>query len=246
VTVPQQPVAAPRVIALWSAPRARSTAFFRSMVERGDLETLHEPFCNLVDFGEMIVGGEMVRSGQELISAIRELSARRRVFFKDTTDYRYPAVLDDERFVRDAVHTFLIRHPAEVAASYYALKPDMTAGDLGFEHMHEMYRRVRDLGGLPVILDSDDLVRRPAEAMAAYCAAVGLPSSPRSLSWRPGSRAEWSRSDRWHSAVSASSGFTATSTEYRVTVHNSAVLAGFCARNEPFYRALREERLVIG
>jgi hypothetical protein len=45
------------VFALWSAPRARSTAFVRSMVERGDLIALHEPFCNLADFGRPISKG---------------------------------------------------------------------------------------------------------------------------------------------------------------------------------------------
>jgi len=30
------------VFALWSAPRARSTAFFRSVAERGDVTVLHE------------------------------------------------------------------------------------------------------------------------------------------------------------------------------------------------------------
>ena len=45
------------VFALWSAPRARSTAFVRSMVERGDLIALHEPFCNRADFGRPISKG---------------------------------------------------------------------------------------------------------------------------------------------------------------------------------------------
>jgi hypothetical protein len=45
------------VFALWSAPRARSTAFFRSMVERGDLIALHEPFFDLLAFGETEVDG---------------------------------------------------------------------------------------------------------------------------------------------------------------------------------------------
>ena len=44
------------VFALWSAPRARSTAFFRSMAERGDMTVLHEPFCNLRDYGETDAG----------------------------------------------------------------------------------------------------------------------------------------------------------------------------------------------
>ncbi|MCX4820785.1 sulfotransferase [Streptomyces sp. NBC_01142] len=235
----------PRVIALWSAPRARSTAFFRSMVERGDLATLHEPFCNLVDFGETTVDDKVVRSDQELIEAMRTLSERQRVFFKDTTDYRYPSVLEDARFLREARHTFLIRHPDEIAASYYALKQDMTAKDIGLEQMYELYRAACDKGDRPVVLDSEDLVRRPVETVAAYCAAVGLPSRPEALNWQPGKRAEWERSDRWHTEVSNSSGFTAKSTEYAATVRNNAMLADFSARHEPFYQALFKERLVV-
>ena len=45
------------VFGLWSAPRARSTAFFRSMAERGDMTLLHEPFSNLRDYGETDVDG---------------------------------------------------------------------------------------------------------------------------------------------------------------------------------------------
>jgi hypothetical protein len=233
------------VIALWSAPRARSTAFFRSMVERDDLTALHEPFCNLIDYGETTVGDEVVRSDHQLIDAIWRLSEQRTVFFKDTTDYRYPAVLDDDRFLRGVRHTFLIRRPDEIAASYYALKPDMRATDIGLEYMHELYRVVCDRGGRAVVLDSDDLVRRPAETVVAYCAAVGLPARPDALSWRPGRRAEWERSDRWHATASTSSGFTSESTAYAVTVRNNVELAQFSARAEPFYRALHGERLMI-
>ena len=32
------------IIALWAHPRARSTVFERVMMERGDLQVLHEPF----------------------------------------------------------------------------------------------------------------------------------------------------------------------------------------------------------
>lgn len=235
----------PRLIALWSAPRARSTAFFRSIVERGDLAALHEPFCNIVDFGETTVDGQVVHSQVELIAALRALAARRRVFFKDTTDYRYPAVLKDEIFLREVRHTFLIRHPDEIAASYYALRPEMSAKDIGLEQMHELYEAVSATGQRPVVLDSEDLVNRPDKAMAAFCAAVGLPPRPEALRWRPGSRDEWRRSDRWHTDVSNSSGFIAKSTPYAITVHNNEQLAEFSARHLPFYRALHDQRLII-
>ncbi|MFE5890197.1 sulfotransferase family protein [Streptomyces sp. NPDC056468] len=235
----------PRVIAMWSAPRARSTAFFRSIVERGDLAALHEPFCNIVDFGETTVDGRVVRTEVELIAAMRALSARQPVFLKDTTDYRYPAVLADDVFLREVRHTFLIRHPDEIAASYYALRPDMSAKDIGLEQMHELYEAVSATGQRPVVLDSEDLVSRPVRTMAAFCAAVGLPQRPEALQWSPGRREEWQRSDRWHTDVSNSSGFTAKSTEYAVTVHNNEMLAEFSARHEPFYRALFDQRLIV-
>src|SRR5437763_104256 len=39
------------IVALWSAPRCRSTAFLRMMVERGDFTVLHEPCSQLKNFG---------------------------------------------------------------------------------------------------------------------------------------------------------------------------------------------------
>ncbi|WP_156725205.1 sulfotransferase-like domain-containing protein [Streptomyces apocyni] len=235
----------PRVIALWSAPRSRSTAFFRSVMERGDLTGLHEPFCNIVDFGETTVDGAPVRSAPALISAVRGLSARQRVFLKETMDYRYAEVLADEAFLREVRHTFLIRRPAEVAASYYALKPDMSRKDIGLEHMHELYEAVLATGQHPVILDSDDVVSRPAETLAAYWAAVGLEHRAEALSWQPGEREEWARSDRWHADVNRSSGFTAVGTTYDVTVENNATLAEFASHHEPYYRSLYTKRLTV-
>jgi hypothetical protein len=31
------------MLMLWSAPRSRSTAFYRMMIERGDFTAVHEP-----------------------------------------------------------------------------------------------------------------------------------------------------------------------------------------------------------
>lgn len=49
------------VYTLWSAPRARSTAFFVSMAERGDMLALHEPFWNLQAFGAVENSPELAR-----------------------------------------------------------------------------------------------------------------------------------------------------------------------------------------
>src|SRR6266545_5063670 len=60
------------VFALWSAPRARSTAFFRSMLERGDLLALHEPIEGLIYFGDTEVEGRTFESPVSLLAWLRE------------------------------------------------------------------------------------------------------------------------------------------------------------------------------
>jgi hypothetical protein len=71
---------ADRVFALWSAPRARSTAFFRSMVERGDMTVLHEPFCNLRDYGETDAGARTFDSPLSLLAWLDDETALRTAF----------------------------------------------------------------------------------------------------------------------------------------------------------------------
>jgi hypothetical protein len=234
------------VFALWSAPRARSTAFFRSMLERGDLIALHEPFCNLTQFGETDGDGQTFRSAAALLAWLRNETNDATVFLKDTTDYRQPDVLADRRFLAEGRHAFLIRRPEEIAASYYELFPNMSINAIGLQAMHELHAAVRDAGGnRPVVIDSDDLVARPEATMAAYCAAVELPFIPDALTWEPGERSEWRRTARWHLDVSASSGFASRERRHVHTVETSNQLARFAAHHLPFYEVLHAQRLHV-
>jgi hypothetical protein len=235
------------VYALWSAPRARSTAFFRSMLERGDLLALHEPIEGLMYFGDTEVEGRTFESPVSLLAWLREETQDVIVFLKETTDVRVgEVVLADRRFLAEARHAFLIRRPEEIAASFYALQPDIRIQDIGLETLHELYAAVDDAGGhRPVVIDSDDLVARPEATMAAYCAAVGLPFIPQALTWEPGERPEWRRSARWHADVGASSGFEQRARRYAHTVETSDELARFAAHHLPFYEQLHAHRLDV-
>jgi hypothetical protein len=241
------------VFALWSAPRARSTAFFRSMLERGDLLALHEPIEGLMYFGNTEVEGRTFESPVSLLAWLREETHDVSVFLKETTDSRVrEVVLADRRFLAEARHAFLIRRPEEIAASLYALTTtfeqpyrDMRIEDIGLEALHELHAAVHDAGGSrPVVIDSNDLVARPEATMAAYCAAVELPFIPRALTWEPGERPEWRRSARWHADVSASSGFEQREPRY-THVETSDELARFAAHHVPFYEQLHAHRLDV-
>jgi hypothetical protein len=240
------------VFALWSAPRSRSTAFFRSMLERGDVLALHEPLEGLVYFGNAEVEGRTFESPPSLLAWLRDETRDVKVFLKETTDSRVlDVVLADGRFLAEARHAFLIRRPEEIAASFYALtttfeapRRDMRVEDIGLEALHGLHAAVRDAGGhRPVVIDSDDLVARPGATMAAYCAAVGLPFVPSALSWEPGERPEWRRSARWHADASASTRFEQPDRRHPHTVETSEELARFAAHHLPFYEQLHAHRL---
>ena len=235
------------VYALWSAPRARSTAFFRSMIERGDLIGLHEPFYAVTDFAEFDVQGRRFESAARLLAWLTDETLDMRVFLKDTTDRRHVDVLAHPRFLAEARHAFLIRRPEEIVASYYAIRPAMRLEEIGLETLHELYVAVRDAGGnRPVVIDSDDLVARPAATLAAYCSAVGLPFVADALTWEPGERPEWQRSKRWHAHVANSSGFEPRTSVYPNALESSEKLARFVAHHLPFYEQLRALRLEVG
>jgi len=235
------------VFALWSAPRARWTAFFRSMVERGDMTVLHEPFCNLRDYGETEAGARTFDSPLSLLAWLRDETQNMNVFLKDHPPTAYlPDVLADRHFLAETRHAFLIRRPEEIAASNYALYPGIGTDAIGLETLCEVQAAVRDAeGDASVVIDSDDLVTRPEATMAAYCAAVGLSFLPRALTWEPGQRPEWRRSARWHVDVSASSGFERRECVYQHTVENSPDLARFAAHHRPFYDRLYAQRLDV-
>ena len=208
---------------------------------------LHEPFCNLRDYGETEAGARTFDSASSLLAWLRDETHDMSVFLKDHPPTAYVReVLADRRFLADARHAFLIRRPEEIAASSYELWPAMTVGSIGLERLCEVQAAVREAGAdASVVIDSDDLVTRPEATMAAYCAAVELPFNPRALTWEPGERPEWRRSARWHVDVSASSGFQRRERGYEHTVETCPDLARFAAHHRPFYEQLHAQRLDV-
>lgn len=235
------------VYALWSAPRSRSTAFLRSMLERGDLLALHEPLEGLVYLGPIEVAGQRFESPASLLTWLLDDTQQIGVFLKETINRPVlELVLADERFLTEVRHAFLIRRPEEIAASWHAIEGDMRIQDTGLEALHELHAAVRDAGGhRPLVIDSDDLVARPEATMAAYCAAIDLPFIADALHWEPGERPEWAHTPRWHRDVSASAGFEQPKRPDRHLLESSDVVVRFAARHRPFYEQLRAERLDI-
>lgn len=232
------------VLALWSAPRSRSTAFARMMAERGDRVVVHEPFSQVVDFGRASVGDRVAHDESDVLAALRAIAAKTPVFFKDTTDFHYPALLADRDFLAMATHTFIIRHPAGAIASHHALNPNLGREEIGFARLHELFEAVRAAtGSTPVVIDSDDLLDRPEDTVRAYCEAVGIGFRPEALNWQPGMRPEWQPTSRWHEATSRTAGFTRGAGRGAETVAADPVLTAYLDYHLPYYEQLRDAAL---
>jgi Sulfotransferase domain len=235
------------MLMLWSAPRSRSTAFFRMMTQRGDFTTVHEPFSYLAEFGYADVAGERLTSAPELIAALCSPARSQPVFAKETTGKHYPEVLAHRDFLTSgALHTFLIRHPRETIVSYLALNPDAALHKIGFESQYEIFAGVSRLTGRdPVVVDSDDLITRPAATIGAYCARAGIEFRPDALTWPPADRPEWEPSRRWHADVAASTGFGHVAAKPGPDIRRHPVLSGYLDYHLPFYEMLYARRLMV-
>ncbi|HTU72227.1 MAG TPA: beta-eliminating lyase-related protein [Trebonia sp.] len=231
---------------LWSAPRCRSTAFFRMMAERGDFAVVHEPFSYVLMYGHNEVGGTRVSSESQVVRALLGLSGP--VFAKETTGVRYPEVLATPEFLGGWIHTFLIRDPRETIPSYLRLEADARVDSIGFEFLHEIYSAVADhTGRPPAVIDAADLVRAPEATVKAYCATTEIPFIAEALSWAPEHRPEWQPSRRWHEAVATSAGLGAVSSD-PVAVPDEVpvpdeVVAPYLRHHLPYYEALHARRL---
>jgi hypothetical protein len=218
-----------------------STAFFRMMAQRGDFVLVHEPFADLAAKGEVDIAGTRVTSTRQAVDEIVRLSADKPVFFKDTTEYRHALLFEDPRFLELMTHTFIVRDPRRAIESHYAMNPAVTLPEIGFEYAYEIFELIRAVTGtVPAVVDADELVRRPAAVVRAYCDAVGIPFDPGALSWTPQDRPEWRRTSQWHRDAAESSVFHESDRAYPARVGDVPALTAFHEHHLPFYQALRE------
>jgi hypothetical protein len=198
-------------IAMWSGPRTLSTALMRSFENRSDTVVIDEPLygfylarTGISHPGRDEILASMPTEWPEVIEQLTSgrLPAGKTVFYqKHMTHHLLPEV--DRDALAGLRHAFLIRDPRRLLASYAKVRQAPTLADLGLEQQVEIFRR---FGG-PVI-DAADLATRPAPALKALCAALGIGFDEAMLSWPAGPRPTdgvWA--PHWYANVWASTGF---------------------------------------
>lgn len=202
-------------IAMWSGPRNLSTAMMYAFGNRGDCAVVDEPFyaAYLAMTGlDHPMRSEILESqpqdpetvAQGLLGPVP--GAKPNYYQKHMTQHMIPGVPRD--WMREAVNVFLIRHPARVIASYAAKRENPTLEDIGFRQQAELFDLVRGWGQTPVVVDSHDIRADPAAKLQQLCEAIGIPYSPKMLSWPKGGHKDdgvWA--EHWYGAVWNSTGF---------------------------------------
>ena len=242
-----------RILALWTTPRARSTAFTWMMKQRGDFEVLIEPFGPSAYYSKerlferaTDVPPNLDYNYKNILERLRKKSQRSQLFVKDFAFYFLPRVT--ENFLNCFHHTFLIRDPAQMLPSYYYKWPNLRFEECGYRELHELFELVmKYTGQVPVVINADDLVEHASAIVQAYCSQCAIPFIAQALTWdTPGNSVEigWWQEDRtWTDNLRSSRGFYHTRQPGYLSVHGHSTLRSLYEQCLPYYEKLNQYRL---
>ena len=240
-------------ICLWSGPRNISTATLRSWENRADTAVWDEPF-----YGPYLAQTGLPHPGREEILASVETDPDRiaaacagdapprgeagaDIFFQK---HMCQHMLDgiDRSWMARCRHLFLIRDPAEVAASWHATMGSITEADLGAALQRELFDEASTLTGVePPVVEGRDVQADPEGMTRAICAALEVAFDPAMLAWPAGKRVSdgvWAK--HWYARVEASTGFE----PYKPSSHDRpAALAPVIEACRPHYEHLQKRKL---
>ncbi|XP_072043928.1 uncharacterized protein [Amphiura filiformis] len=192
-----------RVIA-WTVPRSASTVFMKSITANGDVKGYLEPYTTAEHFGpegRLKPAKEVPAEPTYTVEAVKEWleaedTTERSVFVKDlayAVDGRYHVM---PKYYQNS---FIIRKPLSVFKSYYRLFSRMP-GDPE-QNLHDwlpkdvnIFKCLSDLVEYIestlkedfCIIDTEDIMKNPAEMMKKYCDKVGLVYNVGLLQWEQG------------------------------------------------------------
>lgn len=241
-----------RIIAFWVHPRSISTAFERVFIERGDFNVLHEPFSALyyvyekrVDCPGQHIDPDAPMSYPGIKNWILAEAEKTPVFFKDMCYHPFDHIIKDPEFLQLMTNTFLIREPEKTILSHYAMNPNVTSEEIGYELEFNLFERVKEITGTtPVLIDADDLEDDPAGVTKAYCQAVGIPFIAEALSWDAGKHVKaWDSWKEWHVDATHSSGIQKNIEKFDFGLDDKLNLRTYYDHHLPLYERLYAQRI---
>ncbi|OZH51597.1 hypothetical protein AFK68_29875 [Hydrocoleum sp. CS-953] len=242
-----------KILALWAVPRSTSTAFERMMRERGDFFVDDEPFgksfyyseerCDTTRYPDIEPDAQYNFSC--ILEKLKQENEKQPVFIKDM-GYQVEPVANQE-FLSNFNNSFLIRNPEKMLPSLFKNWSDFTLEETGYAQLDKLFEMAKEITGkIPVVIDSDDLVKKPQATVKAYCNAIGIPFIEEALEWKAEPQPainQWEGG--WHNHVLSSQGFKEREKKDYVKIEDNEHLKKayeFCL---PYYQKLYEARLRI-
>lgn len=238
-------------VAMWSGPRNISTAMMRAFENRPDTVVVDEPLYGayLARTGIDHPAREEVMASQppDLATAIAGLSEPLgeggRVHYAKHMAHHVARDMD-LRWTLDFRNVLLIRDPLEVVASYVRAREACAPDDIGLPQQGWLIEFWDEHHAEVPILDATDFLRAPERHLRWLCDWVGIPFTPRMLSWPRGPRESdgvWG--SHWYASVWASTGFAPWQPrEAPALSEHDAAVAESC---RPIYAALHARRVRV-
>jgi hypothetical protein len=237
---------------MWSGPRNISTAMMRSFENRSDTAVIDEPFyaAYLKKSGidhpmrEEVLAAYPTDWREVVDIVLGPVPGGQPVFYqKHMTHHMLDGFGRD--WIGECRNAFLIRAPERVLASYTEKRPDVALADIGFVQQSELFDREADrLGSAPPVIEAEDVLASPREALSRLCAALDIPFTEKMLSWPAGPRDSdgiWGQV--WYDAVERSTGFAVQRRRPPRPLSDEYKALADAAR--PHYERLRAHRIDI-
>ncbi len=245
-----------QITVLWAVPRSISTAFERYFIERKDCTIMHDEFSFPYYYAEQNAVSE-IYEGKELkddrpmtYEGVKEWiyreAEKRPVFVKDMSYAPFNHIMQDEKFLKDIVSTFLIRDPKTTIRSFYTLQKELNNKEIGFECSWKLYERVKEVTGkAPLIVQAENLEDNPECTMQAYCVAIGVAFIKEALYWQADAPKEWEDWAEWHGDAMRICGIQKSVEKFDYEIEDIAELKAWYEYSLPYYEKLKAEALHI-
>jgi len=203
-------------IAMWSGPRNISTALLRSWENRPDTFVSDEPF-----YAHYLQHTQADHPGRQLILDTYPHDLQNAVdhcshatsegcsvhYQKHMTHHMLDHI--PLEWLQPLTNVFLIRHPADVIASYLKAHTTPTIDDLGLMQQLRLFNYVTEhCKQQPLVINSNDLRANPERTLKKLCEYCNLPFVKEMLSWPKGPRnSDGVWATYWYDDVVNSTGF---------------------------------------
>lgn len=240
-------------IILWTHPRSVSTAFERTIAERGDFDILHEPFSDLYygfDKKANAVGYAPQLDFEPSYSNIKEYILNKsnqceKLFIKDMAYHCFDYVKNDFNWLLHFKPVFLIRHPEKSIPSNYKLNQDVTNEEIGYDTLFEIYQLYLQNKIQPLIIEAEEFTANPQKILAAFCNYGGVDFDENIVQWKKEAPKEWKAWEVWHQDAANAKGIEVKNTIYEHHVQNHSTLKSYYDYHISFYEKLLKEKTKI-